>query len=83
LAVYKSAVSSPSARSLRVRRLLRDVIIDWSDKGRRTMGDGAEQSLGIRDAYRALEGAVYRRLRREFRRLRPEAARNRERGHAG
>jgi glycosyltransferase involved in cell wall biosynthesis len=77
LAVYKSAVSSPSARSLRMRRLLRDVIIDWSDTSRRTVGDGADQSLGIRDAYRALEGAVYRRLRREFRRMRPEAARSR------
>jgi glycosyltransferase involved in cell wall biosynthesis len=73
LAVYKSAVASPSERSLRMRRLLRDVIIDWSDKTRKTPHDCADSSLGIREACRALEGAVYRRLRREFRRLRPAA----------
>src|SRR5262249_28911346 len=74
LAGYESALTSPSERSLRMRLLLHDVIIDWSDKSRKTPHDRVDQSLGIRDACRALEGAVYRRLRREFRRLRPEAA---------
>jgi hypothetical protein len=75
LAVYKSAVLSPSERSLRMRRLLHDVIIDWSEKGRRQMGDAAGQALGIRDAYRALKSAVRTRLRRELRRLRQRTVR--------
>ena len=37
--------------------------------------DGAGRSLGIRDSFRALETAVRTRLRREIRRLRPQAAR--------
>jgi glycosyltransferase involved in cell wall biosynthesis len=73
LAVYKSVVSSPSERSLRMRRLLCDVIIDWSEKGSRHVSDGAGQSLGIRAACRALETAVSTRLRRRLRRFLPKA----------
>ena len=73
LAVYRSVVSAPSERSLRMRRLLRDVIVDWSETSSRQAGDGIGQSLGIRDAYRALETAVFTRFRRDFRRLWPKA----------
>jgi glycosyltransferase involved in cell wall biosynthesis len=75
-AVYKSAVLSPSERSLRMRRLLRDVIIDWSEKNSRNVGEFTGQSLGIRDAYRALETAVRNRLRKGLSRLRQKAIRN-------
>jgi glycosyltransferase involved in cell wall biosynthesis len=74
-AVYKSAVSSPSERSLRMRRLLHDSIIDWSEQGSRQASDAAVQSLGIRDAYRVFETAARTRLRRALRRLRPMAVR--------
>jgi glycosyltransferase involved in cell wall biosynthesis len=70
LAVYRSTVLCPSHRSLRTRRLLRDVIIDWSDKSSRHRGDGSSQPLGILDAGRALETALRTRVRREFRRFR-------------
>ena len=69
LEVYKAAVHSPPQRSLRMRRLLRDVIIDWSQKNCRQAHDGAAHSLGISDSYQALKSAVQTRLRREFRRF--------------
>ena len=69
-AVYRSAVLCPSERSLRMRRLLRDVIIDWSQKSSRHAGNGVGHVLGIRDACRALETAVRTRVRRELKRLR-------------
>ncbi len=72
--VYRSTVLCPSERSLRMRRLLHDVIINWSEKSRRH--GGGDSALGIRDAYRSLETAVRTRVRRELRRLRPKAARN-------
>jgi glycosyltransferase involved in cell wall biosynthesis len=75
LAVYESVVSSPSERSLRVRRLLRDVIIDWSEKQARHAGKDIGQSLGIRQAYRALKQALRSRLRRKLRWLRRVALR--------
>jgi hypothetical protein len=70
LAIYRSTVLSPSERSLRTRRLLRDVIIDWSQKSSRHAGNGFGVALGIRDASRALETAVRTRVRRELKRLR-------------
>jgi glycosyltransferase involved in cell wall biosynthesis len=74
LAVYKSVVLAPSKRSLRMRRLLRDAIIDWSEKSNRQVTVVTGGSLGIRDAFLALKSAVRTRLRRELRRLRPNAA---------
>jgi glycosyltransferase involved in cell wall biosynthesis len=70
LAVYRSTVLWPSERSLRTRRLLRDVIIDWSEKSSRHAGDGVGRTIGIRDAGRALETALRKRVRRELWRLR-------------
>ncbi len=71
--VYRSTVLRPSERSLRMRRLLRDVIIDWSATSSR-QGEGGATSVGIREAYKALEAAVRERVRRELRRLHPRTA---------
>jgi glycosyltransferase involved in cell wall biosynthesis len=71
VAAYRAAVLCPSERSLRMRRLLHDAIIDWSEKTSRHPGTGTAVALGIRDAYRALDHAVRARVRRELRRYRP------------
>ena len=58
-AVYRSAVFSPSKRSLRTRRLLAEpLIIDWSEKNRRHRDSAGGASAGIRESYRALESAI-------------------------
>ena len=72
--VYRSAVASPSERSLCMRRAMRAAIIDWSQKCSRHGGPGGPRVLGIRDAYRALGTAVRTRVHRELRRLRPYPA---------
>ncbi len=55
--VYRSTVLCPSERSLRMRRLLRDAILDWSAKHTRRGAD-ALAAAGIRQAGCALLGAV-------------------------
>jgi glycosyltransferase involved in cell wall biosynthesis len=83
LDVYRSAVLRPSERSLRMRRLLRDAIVHWSGNhalrgSTFASGTGSSDlpaSIGIRQAYRALDVAVRTRLSREIRRFRRIAAR--------
>ncbi len=84
--VYRSAVLRPSERSLRMRRLLRDVIMHWADPQsvdfaggpRRTADDvAANRSIGIRNAWSALNVALATRLGRELRRFRPKPRRAR------
>ena len=66
--VYFSTVLHPGERSLRMRRTLREAIIDWSAKNSRHGACGSSSVLGIRAAYRALDVAVRARIRRELRR---------------
>jgi glycosyltransferase involved in cell wall biosynthesis len=83
LEVYRSTILAPSQRSLRMRRLLRDAIVHWS--GNHSLRPGAStwesgsasmaQSIGIRQAYRALDVAVRARFTREIRRFRRITAR--------
>ncbi len=54
---YRSAVLHPSDRSLLTRRLLREAIIDWSEKNTR-QGTSALANAGIREAGHALLGAL-------------------------
>ena len=49
LAAYRSTVFQPSDRSLRARRLLRDVLASWSNGGQRST---ASPELGIRNAWK-------------------------------
>lgn len=74
VAAYRAALR-PSERSLRMRRLLKDVIIDWSQRTARRSGDGVGQVLGIREACRVLEAALRTRVRRELRRFRAASGR--------
>ena len=67
---YRSAVLCPSERSLRIRRSLRDAVIDWSAKNTR-QGVSPGAPVGVREACSALGTAVRSRLHRELRRLRP------------
>ena len=94
LEVYRSAVFQPSARSLAMRRRLREAILTWSDSVllqptssqssyRRVT---AMEPLGIRTAWKALNLALHNRLRREMdrislgqRRGRPEIQRDSQR----
>ncbi len=78
LAVYRSAVSRPSDRSLQMRRLLREAIIRWAgtllpalpvSQTASVESMTLDQSVGIRNAWRALNVAVGHRLGREIRRL--------------
>jgi glycosyltransferase involved in cell wall biosynthesis len=66
---YRSTMLSPSERSLRMRRLLRDSIIDWSAKNTRP-GTSALATAGIREAGHALLGALRARAHRGLRRRR-------------
>jgi glycosyltransferase involved in cell wall biosynthesis len=70
LEAYRSAVQGPCERSLHMRRLLSDAILDWSAKNTR-QGASPLAPVGVREAFRALKKAVRNRVRREFRRLRP------------
>jgi glycosyltransferase involved in cell wall biosynthesis len=70
LEVYRSAVLRPSARSLDARRRLRDVILRWADKPA-----NETSQMGIRNAWRALNVAVQRRVKNEVRRIRPQTGR--------
>ena len=83
LAIYRDTILRPSERSLRMRRLLRDAIVHWSGNHSLrgcTFPSGTDSnllpaSIGIRQAYRALDVAVRTRLSREIRRFRRIAAR--------
>lgn len=76
---YRLAVHSPSARSLQMRRMLREAILCWSEP----IAAGSElapllphhpvhvpRTLGIRESWRSLNFAVQQRLRLELGRLR-------------
>jgi len=78
--IYRSAVLEPTERSLRARRLLREAILHWSELSLADLSVPCEelddsltmsQSLGVRNAWRALNVAVNARMRRELRRFKP------------
>lgn len=74
LDVYRSVVMHPSSRSLTVRRLTSDGIVRWSgySPAHSPSQDepyGGPPSLGIKNAWRALNQAFQTRLKREFQRL--------------
>ena len=75
--VYRAAVLRPSAASLQRRRNLHGAIVHWSRSPAppapvlESLPLTESEPLGIKNALTALNGAVYRRLHREFRRLRP------------
>jgi glycosyltransferase involved in cell wall biosynthesis/GT2 family glycosyltransferase len=82
--VYRRAVLEPSERSLQARRMLREAILHWSELSLsdlsipcEDLGDRLEssQSIGVRNAWRALNAALNARMRRELRRFRPARAR--------
>ena len=78
--VYRSAVLQPSARSLAMRRRLREAILCWSEPLPQHMANmpsfshhpvAGSAPLGIRDSWRSLNFAVQRRVRRAMKRLKP------------
>jgi hypothetical protein len=75
--VYRSVVLNPSERSLQSRRMLRDAILSWSKPAGHPVRIDAAHSVpdgptvGVRQAWHALNAALQRRLGREMRRLRP------------
>jgi glycosyltransferase involved in cell wall biosynthesis len=78
LEAYRSVVLRPSARSLAMRRRLRESILCWSasvvSRPSPALGAGSQpvigvEPLGIRNAWKALHGAIHTRLRREAMRL--------------
>jgi len=82
--VYRSAVLEPSPRSVAMRGRLRDAILSWSASvvvsTGSTVAPGhhpviAHEPLGIRHAWRALNGALQRRIHREVSRLSPRSPR--------
>jgi len=81
--LYRSAVLEPTERSLHARRMLRGAILHWAEAScSDAVFPGAElddpltmsRSMGVRNAWRALNVAVQARMRRELRRLKPAAA---------
>ena len=73
--VYRSAVLQPSARSLSMRRRLREAILSWSEPLAEPQETGnlvsyhpvvVSEPLGVRTAWNALNSAVQRRIRREI-----------------
>jgi glycosyltransferase involved in cell wall biosynthesis len=84
LDAYRSAVLRPSARSLAMRRRLREAVLNWSasvvSSTAPTNDSGTHpiiglEPLGIRNASKALLGAIQTRLRREAMRLNPGSGR--------
>jgi glycosyltransferase involved in cell wall biosynthesis len=77
--VYRSAVLSPTDRSLHMRRMLREAILRWAEpysgssfrNGRLDDPLGRAEPLGVKNAWKALNVAVHTRLRRELRRFKP------------
>lgn len=78
LEVYRSAVLQPSARSLAMRRRLREAILNWSDPMPQIPASSETayyhpfveaHPVGIRTAWKALNLAVHRRLRQEMGRV--------------
>ncbi len=81
---YRAAVSRPSQRSVQARRLLHDAIVRWSEPrvpyGSVESDDDCEifiatRSVGIKNAFRALNVSLHSRLRRELRRTKAIVAR--------
>jgi alpha-1,3-rhamnosyl/mannosyltransferase len=84
LEVYRSAVMQPSARSLAMRRRLREAILSWSEPLTEPRESSnvvsyhpvvVSEPLGVRIALKALNSAVQRRIRREMGRLYPATQR--------
>ncbi len=82
--VYRSAVLRPTSRSLQMRRLLSDSILSWSEPLAEPQETGnlvsyhpvvVSEPVGIRTAWKALNFALQRRIRREMKRLYPVASR--------
>jgi glycosyltransferase involved in cell wall biosynthesis len=73
--VYRATIARPKARSLQMRRLLRDTIIRWAHDSSSAVPPGSvggmsfEGSIGIRNAWKVLSVAIGKRLSREFNRL--------------
>ena len=74
----------PICRSLHARRMLREGILHWSEppsSGRSIQCDDVQdpaavpQSIGVRNAWRALNVAVQSRMRRELSRFKLETGR--------
>jgi len=80
---YRSAVLTPTERSLQNRRMLREAIMSWSQPaGQSSALDReepvpVEQLLGVRSAWNALNAAIGRRVERETRRFQLTRARKR------
>jgi glycosyltransferase involved in cell wall biosynthesis len=84
LEVYRMAVLRPSDRSLGMRRRLFEAVLSWSEsvvQGPACPGVishhpvVATEPPGVRHAWKALNGAVQRRLLREIRRITPRSSR--------
>jgi glycosyltransferase involved in cell wall biosynthesis len=84
LEVYRSTIRRPSDRSLQMRRLLRDAIFrwaqrptpvqafdraEWADSTNSIDGTSYERSIGVKNAWKALNVAIGARLKREIKRL--------------
>ena len=78
LDVYRSAVLQPPSRSLEMRRVLREAILNWaatcpsageSSPYAQGISTVLPEDMGIINACRALNIAVHRRLRRELDRI--------------
>jgi hypothetical protein len=75
--VYRSTIRRPSERSLQMRRLLRDAIFRWAANPVHFHGNSLpesivwidEHSIGIKNAWKALNSAISARLKRELKRL--------------
>jgi glycosyltransferase involved in cell wall biosynthesis len=79
VAAYRSAIRNPSPRSLQMRRHLQDALMCWGEPifppAVLPEPPKAPEPLGIRNAWRALNFALYTRLRRELERFHPPAGR--------
>jgi glycosyltransferase involved in cell wall biosynthesis len=82
--VYRSAVLAPSERSLHARRMLREAILQWSEPAssglsmapdKEDESQALPRSVGVRNAWNALNVAVKARMRRELNRFKPGARR--------
>jgi hypothetical protein len=78
--LYRRTVFEPRERSLNARRMLREAILHWSDPSladlsltwdRQADSQAKPQSLGVRNAWRALNVALLARMRRELKRFQP------------
>ena len=80
---YRSAILNPSERSLQMRRNLQNSLNCWGEPVFQLAAPEipepepapVPESMGIRNAWRALNFALYTRLRRELERFHPQASR--------